>query len=288
MNVRMAEHFGMCFGVKDAVELALRLTKQGPVTILGDLVHNPDVVAELDAAGAARTRRADEVQTQAVLLTAHGTSKSVKHALRIAGRQVHDAVCPLVQRAHLAAKKLIAEGRHPVIIGQADHVEVRGLTGDLAEYTVILEERDIEKLAGKPRLGIVSQTTQPLETVTRLVESIRRRFPDADIRFIDTVCQPTKDRQDALRQLVMGCEVVVVVGGPESNNSKKLTELARSLGRPAYQVACAAELRPEWFVGMETVGVTAGTSTPDRIIHEVREWLEELEPVCSRQLQLSA
>jgi 4-hydroxy-3-methylbut-2-enyl diphosphate reductase len=106
---------------------------------------------------------------------------------------------------------------------------------------------------------------------------MRRRFPTADIRFIDTVCQPTKDRQDALRSLAAETDVVVVVGGPDSNNSRKLTELARGLGRPAYQVANAGELRPEWFVGARVVGLTAGTSTPDRIIDEVRTWLEELE-----------
>jgi 4-hydroxy-3-methylbut-2-enyl diphosphate reductase len=276
MEVRMADHFGMCFGVRDAIDLALRLTRQGPLTILGDLVHNPDVVAQMDAAGAVRTRQPEEVQTQAVLLTAHGTAQQVKRQLREKGHQIHDAVCPLVKRAHQAAGKLVAEGRHPVVIGQAGHVEVRGLIGDLAEYTVVLHEEDLEQLAGRPRLGVLAQTTQPLERVLDLVEAMRRRFPAADIRFLDTVCQPTKDRQTALRRLAAECDAVVVVGGPDSNNSRKLTELARSLGRPAYQVAGAGELRPEWFTGMRVVGVTAGTSTPDRVITEVRERLEEL------------
>src|SRR5712672_3144794 len=133
MEVRMAEHYGMCFGVRDAVDLALRLTRQGPITILGDLVHNPDVVAEMDAAGAVRTQRREDVRTRAVLLTAHGTANRVKLEMREEGLQVHDATCPLVKRVHLAVEKLVAEGRHPVVIGKPDHVEVRGLVGDLDE-----------------------------------------------------------------------------------------------------------------------------------------------------------
>jgi 4-hydroxy-3-methylbut-2-enyl diphosphate reductase len=277
MRVRVADHLGMCFGVRDAITLALELTEKGPITILGDLVHNPDVVAEMDAAGAVRARRPHEVQTHTVLLTAHGTADRVRLQLVEDGHEIHDAVCPLVRRAHLALHKLIGEGRHPVVIGKRDHVEVRGLVGDLEDYTIVLEEDDLDQLAGRDFLGVVSQTTQPLEHVRALVAAMRRRFPTADIHFIDTVCQPTKDRQDALRSLAAETDVVVVVGGPDSNNSRKLTELARGLGRPAYQVASAGELRVEWFRGASVVGLTAGTSTPDRIIDEVRAWLEALE-----------
>jgi 4-hydroxy-3-methylbut-2-en-1-yl diphosphate reductase len=276
MEVRMADHLGMCFGVRDAIDMALGLTRQGPVTILGDLVHNPDVVAQLDAAGAVRARQREEVQTQTVLLTAHGTADGVKRQLRSDGYQVHDAVCPLVKRVHQALAKLLSEGRHPVIIGQPGHVEVRGLVGDLEEYTVVLDDKDLEQLEGRPRLGVVAQTTQPLDRVLELVSALRRRFPAADVHFIDTVCQPTKDRQQAVHRLAAECEAIVVVGGPDSNNSRKLAELARRLGRPAYQIANPTELRPEWFDGVRVVGLTAGTSTPEAIIEAVRAHLESL------------
>src|SRR5262245_52724358 len=151
MRVRMADHYGMCFGVRDAVELALRLTDAGPVTILGDLVHNPDVVASLDAAGAARVSAVEEVGTRAVLLTAHGIADRIKLKLQQDGREVHDATCPLVTRAHLALKKLVGDGYFPIVIGQARHVEVRGLVGDLDDYAVILDEEDIERLANRLR-----------------------------------------------------------------------------------------------------------------------------------------
>jgi 4-hydroxy-3-methylbut-2-en-1-yl diphosphate reductase len=281
MQVRMAEHFGMCFGVRDAIDLALELTHQGPLTILGDLVHNPDVVAKIDAAGAVRVHRQEEIGTSTVLLTAHGVADRVRLELRDRGLAVHDATCPLVTRAHRALARLVAEGRHPVVIGQPRHVEVRGLVGDLSDCSIIQNEADLEQLEVRierepnVRLGVVSQTTQPLERVRQLVETMRQRFPQTDIHFIDTVCQPTKDRQQALRDLAAQTDVVVVVGGPESNNSRKLAELARGLGRPAYLVASAAELRPEWFENYALVGLTAGTSTPDAIIDEVRVWLEE-------------
>jgi 4-hydroxy-3-methylbut-2-enyl diphosphate reductase len=281
MEVRMADHLGMCFGVRDAIDLALRLTRQAPLTILGDLVHNPDVVAAMDAVGAVRARQPEEVRTRALLLTAHGTSDRVKQHLRGRGHQVHDATCPLVKRAHLALAKLVAEGCYPIVIGQANHVEVRGLVGDLTEFAIVLHVDDLGQLDDpvrrNPRLGIVAQTTQPLALVHELVEAIRQRFPGADVRFVDTVCQPTKDRQDAVYRLIAESDAVVVVGGPESNNSRKLTELARGLGRPAFQVAGVAELRPEWFAGVGVVGVTAGTSTPDATIQAVREWLERLD-----------
>jgi 4-hydroxy-3-methylbut-2-enyl diphosphate reductase len=276
MEVRLAEHYGMCFGVKDALELALDVARQGPVTVLGDLVHNEDVVAELEAAGAVRATRPEDVQTRTVVLTAHGTAQRIQLKLRDEGLVTHDAVCPLVTRVHTAVAKLEAEGRHPVIIGQPGHVEVRGIVDDLRESTVILKEEDLNLLAGKTRLGVVAQTTQPIEHVLRLVAAMRRRFPRADIRFIDTVCQPTKDRQEAMAQLVEACHVIVVVGGPESNNSRKLTEMAKKRGCRAYQVANASELRDEWFLGANLVGLTAGTSTPDRIIAQVKERLENM------------
>jgi 4-hydroxy-3-methylbut-2-enyl diphosphate reductase len=280
MQVRTAEHLGMCFGVRDAIDLALGLTRRGPVTILGDLVHNPNVVARLDAAGAVRVQHQEEIHTPAVLLTAHGVADRVRLRLRERGLEVHDATCPLVTRAHRALARLVAEGRHPVVIGQPRHVEVRGLVGDLDDFTVVQTEADLEQLAVRLRrdpairVGVVAQTTQPLEHVQALVTAMRARFPETDIHFIDTVCQPTKDRQQALRDLAAGTDVVVVVGGAESNNSRKLAELAQSLGRPAYLVASAAELQPEWFDNCSVVGLTAGTSTPDPIIEEVREWLE--------------
>lgn len=276
MEVLLAEHMGMCFGVRDAIDLTRNLARSEPVTVLGDLVHNADVVSSLESAGARRARVPEEIGTRTVVLTAHGTSRRMQLRLRAEGFQTHDAVCPLVTRVHVALARLVAENRHPVIIGQEGHVEVRGIVDDLNEYTIVLQESDLDRLSGKERLGVVAQTTQPLEHARALVDSMMRRYPKANIRFIDTVCQPTKDRQESLRRLAARCQVVIVVGGPESNNSRKLTELARRLGCRAYQVARAHEVRHEWFRGVNRVGLTAGTSTPQEVIDEVRVCLEAL------------
>jgi len=196
MQVRMADHYGMCFGVSDAIDLALKLSRQGPLTILGDLVHNPDVIAQMDAAGTQRVRRPEDVETKAVLLTAHGTARRIKLQLREQGHQVHEAVCPLVKRAHLAAAKLVSEGRHLVVIGQADHVEVRGLIGDFDQYTVVLSEADLNKLAGRSRLGIVAQTTQPVA----LVEELSLRFAGAFRRPTSATWTPFASRPRTARK----------------------------------------------------------------------------------------
>ena len=180
MEVRMAEHMGMCFGVRDAIDLALRLTQQGPLTILGELVHNPDVVADIDAAGARRAALPQEVETRSVLLTAHGTSNQVKLQLRERGLQLHDAVCPLVKRAHQALDRLVADGRHPVVIGQPGHVEVRGLVGDLSDYTIILNEDDFDQLQGNRPVRL-----QPISCTEAVRQPGARQF---QLRFQHMRC----------------------------------------------------------------------------------------------------
>jgi 4-hydroxy-3-methylbut-2-enyl diphosphate reductase len=155
-------------------------------------------------------------------------------------------------------------------------VEVRGLVGDLDEYEIIAHEAEIAGLAGRPRLGVVSQTTQPIDFVLRMVDQIRAAFPCAEVRFIDTVCQPTKERQTAARRLASRCPVVIVIGGRNSNNTRQLVRTCEAEGARAYQVETAADLRPEWLAGVESVGLTAGTSTPDEVIEEVRRALQQV------------
>jgi 4-hydroxy-3-methylbut-2-enyl diphosphate reductase len=193
--------------------------------------------------------------------------------------KVVEATCPLVHFAHRAVARLVREGCHPVIIGKRDHVEVRGITEDLEEFDVVLEEADVEKLEERPRFGIAAQTTQPIDRVRRLVQRIRQRFPRSTVRFIDTVCQPTKQRQSAAMELARRSDVVIVVGGANSNNTRELAvTCGRYCGR-VYQVQTAGDLRPDWFVGAETIGLTAGTSTPDLIIDAVEEAIRNLNNI---------
>src|SRR5918993_1557932 len=222
IRVVRAVHLGMCFGVRDAIALALEHADAGPLTILGDLVHNPTVLSALEAKGIAVAQDVAHVRTPTLMVTAHGASERTLARTRALGLSVVEATCPLVHVAHRAVAALARDGYHVVIVGPRDHVEVRGLTGDLDHFDVVLEEGDILALEEHPRLGIAAQTTQAVEKVRHIVELIRRRFPKSEVRFIDTVCKPTKDRQAAAVELARQSDVVIVVGGRSSNNTREL------------------------------------------------------------------
>src|SRR6476660_9010649 len=182
VRVIRAEHLGMCFGVRDAIALALGRAEAAPLTILGDLVHNAGVLGALRAKGIAIAYDSAHVDTDTVMVTAHGASERALASTRALGLEVVDATCPLVHVAHRAVRALVRDGYHPVIIGQRAHVEVRGLTEDLDTFDVVLTEDDVRALAERPRLGIAAQTTQALERVRHLVALIRRQFPRSEVR----------------------------------------------------------------------------------------------------------
>src|SRR6187399_1434074 len=185
MKIIRAEHLGMCFGVRDAITLALDAARQEPLTILGDLVHNETVLAELRVRGIRIEQQPANVRTKNVMITAHGTSERTLSQTRERGLNVVEATCPLVHVAHRALAKLVAEGLHPVIVGKRDHVEVRGLTGDLGDFDVVLSETDVMNLRKQPRYGVMAQTTQPIERVRLLVQLLRRTFPHSEVRLVD-------------------------------------------------------------------------------------------------------
>jgi len=276
MRVIRATHLGMCFGVRDAIELANERAEAGPLTILGDLVHNDAVLEDLRARGIAIAHDPARVATRMVMVTAHGASERALAKTRALGLEVVEATCPLVRVAHRALAALIRDGYHPVIIGQRNHVEVRGLTDDLDVFDVVLDDRDVEALQERQRIGVAAQTTQPIERVRTLVSLIRRRFPQSDVRFIDTVCRPTKERQHAAVDLARASDVVIVIGGANSNNTRELVSTCGRHCSRVHHVQTEADLQPEWFATAGTVGITAGTSTPDDIIDRVERHIREL------------
>ncbi len=275
-RILRATHLGMCFGVRDAISLAHTKSQQQPVTVLGELVHNETVLSDLRARGVRFARLPAEAATQTVMITAHGTSDRMRAQLRNDGFTVEDSTCPLVHVAHRALRDLVAAGFYPIIIGKRDHVEVRGLTGDLDAFDVVLSEEDIQRLQPHPRLGVVSQTTQPIDRVRQLVQLIRLRFPASEVRFRDTVCQPTKQRQNAAIELAQQCDVVVVIGGANSNNTRELVGTCSRYCARVHHVQHAQDLRIEWFQRATTVGITAGTSTPDVVIDGVERALAQM------------
>lgn len=276
MRILRAAHLGMCFGVRDAIALALDYADAGPLTILGDLVHNPSVLRALDAKGIAVAQDAGQVATPTLMVTAHGTSERTLARTRALGLTVVEATCPLVRVAHRAVAALARDGYHVVIVGQRNHVEVRGLTGDLDRFDVVLDDADVLALAEHPRIGVAAQTTQPVEKVRHLVDLIRRRFPRAEVRLLDTVCKPTKERQSAAVEMARQADVVIVVGGRASNNTRELVGTCAKYCDRVHHVEIDADLRPEWFEDADVVGLTAGTSTPDDVIDRVEARVHEI------------
>jgi 4-hydroxy-3-methylbut-2-enyl diphosphate reductase len=278
MKILVAEHYGMCFGVRDALAQAERLAQQAPLTILGELVHNPVVRERLAGQGVREGSLADRASaaTPQVMITAHGASDKARAEWRQAGYGVADGTCPLVRQAHEQLRTLVALGYAPCVIGKPGHVEVNGLVGDFPEAVVIENEADFAKLPQSAKIGVISQTTQPLDRVQALVEAMRRARPESEVRFVDTVCQPTKNRQKALKKLIDQVDTLVVVGGKNSNNTLQLVAAGMVAGKVVHHIERPEELRAEWFDGAEVVGVTAGTSTLKETVATVVNALEEI------------
>ncbi|HEX4665525.1 MAG TPA: 4-hydroxy-3-methylbut-2-enyl diphosphate reductase [Chthoniobacterales bacterium] len=277
MKILLADHFGMCFGVRDAIAQAEQLAAAAPLTILGQLVHNPLVRDRLRRRGVRESSLDGTMNgiSRAVMITAHGASDLRRNAWKNGGHTMADGTCPLVRHAHMRLRELVAARYFPVVIGQPGHVEVRGLTEDFPGAVVLEKPEDVLSLPCAAAYGVISQTTQPIDHVLRLVAEIRRSHPKSAVRFADTVCKPTKDRQRALARLIAEAEVIVVVGGLTSNNTLQLVATCRAAGRRAIHIERPQELRPADFLGLEVVGLTAGTSTLPETVEAVRTRLRE-------------
>jgi 4-hydroxy-3-methylbut-2-enyl diphosphate reductase len=218
-----------------------------------------------------------QVTTSTVMVTAHGTSQRTLARTRALGLTVVEATCPLVRVAHRAVMALARDGYHIVIVGQRDHVEVRGLTGDLDYFDVVLSDGEVQALDEHPRIGVAAQTTQSVERVRHLVARIRQRFPASEVRFADTICKPTKDRQTAAVDMARQAEVVIVVGGAASNNTRELVKTCAQHCARVHHVETDADLQPDWVIGAGLVGLTAGTSTPDEVIDRVEARIRQID-----------
>ena len=276
MKVSLASALGTCFGVQDAINLAMTPDFGADLTIVGQLVHNPQVNESLKKNGVslvADIEAIDQIQTKKVMITAHGAAEKTKEKLSDAGFVVYDASCPLVMRVHKTIKSMVQKGYFPVVIGQEDHVEVRGIVGDLKEYLVVNDMSDLGKieLIGAPKLGIVSQTTLQVEKVEHLVRKIRDLDCVDEVSFVNTICQPTRDRQVAVRDLAGQVDLMIVIGGYNSSNTKKLVQVCEEKGIEAHHIESFSQLKRDWFYEKKHAGITAGTSTPEYVINEVHE-----------------
>jgi len=288
-EVVLAEPRGFCAGVDRAIEIVERALRKfgAPIYVRHEIVHNTYVVNDLKAKGAIFIEDLADVPPGATLVfSAHGVSKAVRSEAAQRGFQVFDATCPLVTKVHVEVAKLAKEGYEFVMIGHKGHPEVEGTMGQLHEGIYLVEDAEDVKHV-RPRgdkLAVVTQTTLSVDDAAAILAEVKRQFPLVREPKQQDICYATQNRQDAVKVLAPGVDVVIVVGSPTSSNSNRLRELSQRLGTPAYMVDAADDLQPAWFEGRRRVGLTAGASAPDILVQQVIERLRALGALSLRRL----
>jgi 4-hydroxy-3-methylbut-2-enyl diphosphate reductase len=282
MQVLLANPRGFCAGVDRAIEIVERAIQLhgAPIYVRHEVVHNKFVVDDLRKKGAVFIEELDEVPTGATLIfSAHGVSRAVRHDAESRGLRVFDATCPLVTKVHVEVAKMRHQGREIVMIGHKGHPEVQGTMGQSDNGMYLVEgPDDVAKLVvrDEANLAFVTQTTLSMDDAERTIAALRARFPSIIGPKKDDICYATQNRQDAVKALAKQCDVVIVVGSPNSSNSNRLREVAQNQGVDAYMVDNAGELKAEWVQGKVRVGITAGASAPEVLVKAVIDKLKAL------------
>jgi len=277
MKITVAKDAGYCFGVRDAVNLAYDASDSyGEVYMLGDIVHNENVVKDLENAGAKVVDTLDDVpEDKPVLLRAHGTINETLNEAKKKNLNIIDATCPLVHEIHREVKMLEDEGRKIVIIGDHGHDEVNAIADQVSNPSIVASKEEALKIKRTRKIGVVCQSTQMIENVQEIINTLMTRI--VDIRFINTICYPTKRNHDQIKELAKSSDLMIIIGSFTSANSKRLTELAKQRNEKTYQVTCAEDLDKKWFDGIESVGISAGASTPDYLIDGVKNKINDIK-----------
>ncbi|MGE0356817.1 MAG: 4-hydroxy-3-methylbut-2-enyl diphosphate reductase [Burkholderiales bacterium] len=291
IEVVLAKPRGFCAGVDRAIAIVERaLAVHGaPIYVRHEIVHNKFVVEDLRAKGAVFVEELAEVPAGGtVIFSAHGVSLAVRREADSRGLRVFDATCPLVTKVHAEVARMRQQGREVVMIGHEGHPEAEGTLGQSETGMYLVEdEGDVARLEVKDaaNLAYVTQTTLSMDDAARIVAALRLRFPAIQGPKKDDICYATQNRQDAVKFMAPRCDVVIVVGSPNSSNSNRLREVAQNLGRQAYLVDRAEEVRPEWLAGARTIGVTAGASAPEVLVQDVIATLQRLGAARVRELE---
>ena len=269
MKILVAKSAGYCFGVRDAVKIAYETSKnEGDVYMLGTIVHNERVVDDLSKAGAKVVNDLEAVpKDKPILFRAHGTAPQVWEKAKEKNMKVVDATCPLVIEIHEEIKKLESEGRRTIIIGDHGHDEVEGIAAQVKKPIIIANKKEALALKKMKRAGVVSQSTQMIENVNEILNILSEKI--YDLRFVNTICYPTRRNHEQIKKLADTCDLMVVIGSYTSANSKRLTQLSLARNKNSFQVTCADELKKSWFSNIGSVGISAGASTPDDLIADV-------------------
>jgi 4-hydroxy-3-methylbut-2-enyl diphosphate reductase len=282
MEILLANPRGFCAGVERAIEIVERAIELhgAPIYVRHEIVHNKYVVENLRAKGAVFVEELDEVPAGAIVVfSAHGVAKAVRAHAEDRGLKVFDATCPLVTKVHVEVAKMLRAGLEVVMIGHRGHPESEGTMGQASSGMHLVETiEDVERLAPRDptKLAYVTQTTLSVDDAANIVSALKARFPGIQGPKRDDICYATQNRQDAVKFMAPKCDVVIVVGSPNSSNSNRLREVAEHMGAQAYMVDSADELRAEWVAGKKRVGITAGASAPEVLVNELIERLKAL------------
>lgn len=278
-TIEIAAHAGTCYGVQRALDMALATAPQAgesaQVHTLGPLIHNPIVVCELAEAGIGLAETLDDAASGTVIIRAHGVMPQVIDAAHDCGLTVVDATCPYVKKVHVAAERLVREGYHVVVVGEPGHPEVEGIlghTGDDAQVVSCAADADALPLKGK--VGLVVQTTQTAQNLAEVVAAIAPRVQE--LRVINTICAATSERQQAAAALANRCDCMVVVGGKNSGNTRRLAQICADACEHTHHIEEASELEAAWFASTRHIGITAGASTPQEHIERAVARIKEL------------
>jgi 4-hydroxy-3-methylbut-2-enyl diphosphate reductase len=290
MEVSLANPRGFCAGVERAIAIVERALAQfgAPIYVRHEIVHNKYVVDDLRAKGAVFVEELDDVpRGSTVVFSAHGVSKQVRADAEGRGLKVFDATCPLVTKVHVEVAKMLREGYEIVMIGHRGHPEAEGTMGQAQGGMHLVETVDdvtrLQPASGK--LAYVTQTTLSVDDAAAVIAALKARFPSIRGPKRDDICYATQNRQDAVKLMAPQCEVVIVVGSPNSSNSNRLREVAEHMGAQAYMVDRATDLRAEWIAGKRRIGVTAGASAPEILVNELIDRLKALGAQSVRPLK---
>ncbi|XKH00082.1 4-hydroxy-3-methylbut-2-enyl diphosphate reductase [Marinobacter nauticus] len=286
MQIRLANPRGFCAGVDRAIEIVNRALDVfgAPIYVRHEVVHNKFVVDNLRDRGAVFVDELHEVPDDTlVIFSAHGVSQAVQKEAERRGLKVFDATCPLVTKVHMEVMRYSRDGRECILIGHEGHPEVEGTMGQYdasngGAIYLVEDEQDVANLKVKDpaRLSFVTQTTLSMDDTARVIDALREKFPEIEGPRKDDICYATQNRQDAVKQLANDCDLMLVVGSPNSSNSNRLRELAERMGTPAYLIDEASQIDPQWLEDKFAIGVTAGASAPEVLVAEVINRLKEL------------
>ena len=286
MQIKLANPRGFCAGVDRAIEIVNRALEVfgPPIYVRHEVVHNKFVVEDLRNRGTVFVEEIEQVPDDVIVIfSAHGVSQAVRREAEERGLKIFDATCPLVTKVHMEVARYSRDGRECILIGHAGHPEVEGTMGQYdarngGAIYLVEDEKDVASLEVKDpeRLAFVTQTTLSMDDTARVIDALRARFPAIDGPRKDDICYATQNRQDAVKQLAAACDLVLVVGSPNSSNSNRLRELSERMGTPAYLIDGAEEIQPAWLDGVKHVGITAGASAPDVLVRQVIRHLHGL------------